>query len=52
MVTSAPIVFPPPPLGEGRGGGLHACPACKRVSLHAPTPTLPQRGREFENGGR
>jgi hypothetical protein len=44
------FVLLPPPLGEGRGGGLQACLLGYRVSPPAPTPTLPQRGREFEGG--
>jgi hypothetical protein len=46
---AAPVSLPPP-LGEGRGGGLQLCLLVHRVSLPAPTPTLPQRGREFEGG--
>jgi hypothetical protein len=52
MRAAAAPVLPPPPLGEGRGGGLQPCLLEHGVSLLAPSPTLPQRGREFEDGGR
>ena len=47
-----PAVSLPPPLGEGRGGGTRANPPAVQEAAvaprGAPTPTLPQGGREQE----
>ncbi len=46
------VALPPPPLGEDGGGGPHAETG---IAAHAPTPPLPQRGREPDvvpQGGR
>ena len=37
----------PPPLGEGRGGGLRPVPLAGVVTVRAaPIPAFPQRGKE------